>query len=189
MWTLRFVNQFAYQYYVPCIGTGVVINVHEGKVTHIDGRVQMLARALGCLVYRDGILSPNHVRWDLSNEAQRRADPYFLGQTSIKQPAVISPQFDCRLIGGDDVPRRGVRCAVKRTIAVVPRQLSINLDPRSGPTWRLYQRRGRWSLFPSIDKTSGCRRHFILWGGMSRGAILRPSARSPSGPILYQIGF
>lgn len=44
-------------------------------------------------------------------------------------------------------------------------KLSINLDPRSGPAWRLYQRRGRWSLFPSVDKTSGCRSHFILWGG------------------------
>jgi hypothetical protein len=43
--------------------------------------------------------------------------------------------------------------------------LSINLDPRSGAAWRLYQRRGRWSLFPSIDRTSGCRSHFLLWGG------------------------
>ena len=43
--------------------------------------------------------------------------------------------------------------------------LSINLDPRSGAAWRLYERRGRWSLFPSIDRTSGCRSHFILWGG------------------------
>ena len=86
----HFVNQLAYQYYVPCIDMGVVINVHEGKVTHIDGRVQMLAPELSCLVCRDGILSPNHVRWDLSNEVQRRADPYFLGQAGIKQPAVIS---------------------------------------------------------------------------------------------------
>jgi hypothetical protein len=43
--------------------------------------------------------------------------------------------------------------------------LSINLDPRSGAAWRLYQRRRHWSLFPSIDRTSGCRSHFILWGG------------------------
>jgi uncharacterized protein DUF6527 len=42
--------------------------------------------------------------------------------------------------------------------------LSINLDPRSGAAWRLYQRRGRWSLFPSIYRTSGCRSHFIMWG-------------------------
>lgn len=43
--------------------------------------------------------------------------------------------------------------------------LSINLDPRSGPAWRLYHRRGHWSLFPSIDKPSGCLSHFILWSG------------------------
>ena len=43
--------------------------------------------------------------------------------------------------------------------------LSINLDPASGPAWRLYQRRGRWSLFPSIDRPTGCKSHFILWSG------------------------
>jgi hypothetical protein len=43
--------------------------------------------------------------------------------------------------------------------------LSINLDPRSGPAWRLYRRRGQWSLFPSIDRTTGCQSHFIMWGG------------------------
>ena len=41
--------------------------------------------------------------------------------------------------------------------------LSINLDPRSGPAWRLYNRRGEWSLFPSIDRPTGCLSHFILW--------------------------
>jgi hypothetical protein len=40
------VNQLAYQYFVPCIDMGVVINVQEGKVTHFDGRVQMLAPGL-----------------------------------------------------------------------------------------------------------------------------------------------
>jgi hypothetical protein len=43
--------------------------------------------------------------------------------------------------------------------------LAINLDPRSGPAWRMYKRRGRWSLYPSIDRTSGCLSHFILWNG------------------------
>jgi len=43
--------------------------------------------------------------------------------------------------------------------------LSINLDGRSGPAWSLYQRRGTWSLYPSIDKPSGCKSHFILWRG------------------------
>jgi Family of unknown function (DUF6527) len=43
--------------------------------------------------------------------------------------------------------------------------LSINLDGRSGPAWSLYQKRGTWSLFPSIDKPTGCKSHFILWRG------------------------
>jgi len=41
--------------------------------------------------------------------------------------------------------------------------LSINLDPRIGPAWRLLHRHASWSLFPSIDKPSGCLSHFILW--------------------------
>ncbi len=43
--------------------------------------------------------------------------------------------------------------------------LSINLDPRAGPAWRLYRKNGAWSLFPSIDKPTGCLSHFILWRG------------------------
>lgn len=43
--------------------------------------------------------------------------------------------------------------------------LSVNFDARSGPAWRLYKKRGTWSLFPSIDKTSGCLSHFILLHG------------------------
>ena len=86
----HFINQLAYQYFVPAIDMGVVIQVHEGTVTHFGGRVQMLAPGLGCLVCTDGLLDPREVRWDLSNEQQRKADPYFLGRTDIKQPAVIS---------------------------------------------------------------------------------------------------
>jgi hypothetical protein len=86
----HFLNQLAYQYFVPCIDMGVVITVADGKVTHFNGRVKMLAPSLGCLVCQDGILSPRHVRWDLSNERQRRADPYFSSATGIKQPSVIS---------------------------------------------------------------------------------------------------
>src|SRR5579863_6842360 len=40
--------------------------------------------------------------------------------------------------------------------------ISVNLDRRAGPAWRLYKRRGLWSLYPSIDKPEGCESHFIL---------------------------
>jgi uncharacterized protein DUF6527 len=43
-------------------------------------------------------------------------------------------------------------------------QLPINLDPRTGPAWRLYQdsRRGM-SLYPSVWRETDCGSHFILW--------------------------
>ena len=40
--------------------------------------------------------------------------------------------------------------------------ISVNLDRRSGPAWRLYKGRGLWTLYPSIDKPTGCKSHFIL---------------------------
>jgi hypothetical protein len=86
-----FLNQLVYQYFIPCIDMGVVITAQEEKVFHFGGRVQMMAPGLGCLVCNDGIpLSPDQVRWDLSNERQRSADPYFARAAGIKQPSVIS---------------------------------------------------------------------------------------------------
>lgn len=85
-----FINQLAYQYFIPCIDMGVVITPQGGRVVHFGGRVQMLAPGLGCLVCRDGTLSADQVRWDLSGVRQRTADPYFSEATDIKQPSVIS---------------------------------------------------------------------------------------------------
>jgi len=45
--------------------------------------------------------------------------------------------------------------------------LPINLDPRAGKAWRIYLRGRTWSLFPSVDRETGCQSHFIL----SRGKI------------------
>jgi hypothetical protein len=41
--------------------------------------------------------------------------------------------------------------------------LTINLDPRSGPAWRLYRERRGVSLYPSVWRESGCESHFIVW--------------------------
>ena len=64
------------------------------------------------------------------------------------------------------VERAGVR---RQLIVRCPdgcgEMLSVNLDPRSGPAWHLYSRRGAWSLFPSIARPTGCLSHFILWRG------------------------
>jgi hypothetical protein len=42
----------------------------------------------------------------------------------------------------------------------------INLDPRAGPAWRIYQpARGQLSVFPSVWRDTGCRSHYIIWRG------------------------
>jgi len=41
--------------------------------------------------------------------------------------------------------------------------LTINLDRRSGPAWRLYLDRSGTSLFPSVWRETGCESHFIVW--------------------------
>lgn len=43
--------------------------------------------------------------------------------------------------------------------------LSINLDARSGPAWRAYRRGRQWTFYPSIDRSTGCKSHFILIRG------------------------
>jgi len=81
-------NQLAYQHMLPGFDMGARIDVQEGRVTQITGRVQMLAPGLSCLVCSD-LLDPEAVRRDLMSEAQRRADPYIVGGVE-PQPSVIS---------------------------------------------------------------------------------------------------
>lgn len=42
-------------------------------------------------------------------------------------------------------------------------QLTVNLDSRGGPAWRLYQEGNQVSLFPSVWRDTGCKSHFIVW--------------------------
>lgn len=42
-------------------------------------------------------------------------------------------------------------------------QLTINLDSRAGPAWRLYLNDSELSLFPSVWRDTGCKSHFIVW--------------------------
>ena len=87
----HFLNQLAYQYFIPVIDMGVSIAPSKsGKIVSIDGRVQMLAPGLSCLICNEGVLSHRRVMWDLQSARQRRCDPYFLEVAGIKQPAVIS---------------------------------------------------------------------------------------------------
>jgi molybdopterin-synthase adenylyltransferase len=81
-------SQFAYQYLLPGFDVGVAIHASGDEVTHISGRVQMLAPGLPCLVCTE-VLDSEAVRRDLLTDAARAADPYVVG-AAIPQPAVIS---------------------------------------------------------------------------------------------------
>src|SRR5260221_13013198 len=42
-------------------------------------------------------------------------------------------------------------------------EVIINLDRRSGPAWRFYNKDERVTLYPSIIRETGCFSHFIVW--------------------------
>lgn len=83
------INQLAYQYFIPSIDVGVSISSTDSGVTHITGRAQLLTPGLGCLVCGN-LLDGNRIRQELMTEEQSKLDPYFIGEQSIIQPAVIS---------------------------------------------------------------------------------------------------
>lgn len=81
-------QQISYQYLIPCIDMGVTIATTTGQVTHIYGRVQLLAPGLACLVCNE-LLDGNEVRQDMMTTFERKADPYILGERE-PAPAVMS---------------------------------------------------------------------------------------------------
>jgi molybdopterin-synthase adenylyltransferase len=82
------IQQVAYQYLIPYIDSGVTIVANKGEVTHIYGRVQLLAPGLACFAC-DGLLDSNEVRQDMMTDFERKADPYIRGDRE-PAPAVIS---------------------------------------------------------------------------------------------------
>ncbi|OIQ80713.1 molybdopterin-synthase adenylyltransferase [mine drainage metagenome] len=81
-------QQVSYQYLIPCIDMGTTIAVAADKVTHIYGRVQLLAPGHACFTC-DGLLNGNEVRRDMMTKFERQADPYLRGARE-PAPAVIS---------------------------------------------------------------------------------------------------
>lgn len=62
------------------------------------------------------------------------------------------------------VVRRGVdRSLVMRCPDGCGEMLTINLDRRSGPAWRVYMEGQAVSLYPSVWRNTGCKSHFIIW--------------------------
>src|SRR5260221_10970085 len=41
--------------------------------------------------------------------------------------------------------------------------ISVNLDPRTGRAWRLFEQPHAASLLPSVWLAAGCRSHFFVW--------------------------
>lgn len=81
-------NQLAYQFLLPMIDMGVSIVAADGVVSHMAGRVNMLAPGLGCFVCGQ-LLDPEAVRVDLLTNFERATDPYVAGARE-PAPAVIS---------------------------------------------------------------------------------------------------
>ncbi|WP_182911957.1 HesA/MoeB/ThiF family protein [Sphingomonas cavernae] len=152
------VCQAAYQYLVPAIDMGVSITVANGGVTHITGRVQMLAPGLPCLTC-SGTLDGEVIRREMQTPEQRAADPYVHGVRE-PQPAVLSINSTVSslavtmLLGAvTPVPVKprhqtydGIRGRV-REIAVAVQSQCIVCSPAGalakGPTWNLPVRPAR----------------------------------------------
>lgn len=81
-------NQLSYQFLLPMIDMGVSIVAANGLVSHMAGRVNMLAPGLGCFVCGQ-LLDPEAVRVDLLTDFERVSDPYVVGSRD-PAPAVIS---------------------------------------------------------------------------------------------------
>ena len=82
------IQQVAYQYLVPCIDMGTTIVALDGVLTHVHGRVQMLAPGLPCLTCSE-FLDASEVRRDMMSAFERKADPYIVGER-VPAPAVMS---------------------------------------------------------------------------------------------------
>jgi molybdopterin/thiamine biosynthesis adenylyltransferase len=81
-------NQLAYQFYVPCVDMGVVINAVRGRISHLQARTQLLAPGLPCLACMN-LLDSDAVRRGLMAREELAADPYFIGE-SEPQPSVVT---------------------------------------------------------------------------------------------------
>jgi len=86
----------------------------------------------------------------------------FLGEVSTHDEAVASVQ---QKTGDAVLVTRGiVRSLILNCPCGCGHYLTINLDSRVGPAWRIYLRKNALTLFPSYWRDSHCESHFILWG-------------------------
>lgn len=53
----------------------------------------------------------------------------------------------------------GTSMATRSALHIV----TLNLDRRAGPAWRVYLAENQLTVYPSIWRDSGCGSHFIIW--------------------------
>jgi hypothetical protein len=91
-------------------------------------------------------------------DVARRATLKGLVEHRHEADALISEPGDAAIV------ERGVlRALVMACPDGCGERLTVNLDRRAGPAWRLYRRGHGLTLFPSVWRESGCRCHFVLW--------------------------
>lgn len=82
------VGQLTYQYLIPTIDMGVSLSVRGGQLSHITGRVQLLAPGLPCLTCME-LLDSEQIRRELLTPEARANDHYIIGHRE-PQPSVVS---------------------------------------------------------------------------------------------------
>lgn len=91
----------------------------------------------------------------------------FVTTISLKGVAERQPEAAKLLAKAGDVAL--VERAVLRSLVICcpdgcGQVITVNLDSRSGPAWRIYQRQdGTMTVYPSIWRDTGCGAHFIIW--------------------------
>jgi molybdopterin-synthase adenylyltransferase len=81
-------QQVAYQYLLPYIDMGTTIVGTPAGLTHIQGRVQLLAPGLACLTC-SSLLDAEEVRRDMMTAFERKADSY-IPESRQPAPSVMS---------------------------------------------------------------------------------------------------
>lgn len=71
------------------------------------------------------------------------------------------------------VDRQGPRWLVLSCPCGCGAEVSVNLDRRAGPAWRMYESPRGISVYPSVWRDTDCESHFIIW----RDSILMLGAR------------
>lgn len=99
----------------------------------------------------------------------------FQSETAYSKVAVVRTQAEAFKILSEENAivliegQHGFKLAQFKCPCGCSETLRINLSRSAGAAWRYrLDRSGRCSLYPSVDRTSGCYSHFMLVGNVAR---------------------